>query len=727
MLDKIDLNELKKYKTVIIDESHGFRNETTQMYEELFKLCKGKKVILVSATPLNNTPIDILSQIKLFQNTRKSTLPNPEVRDLESFFKGLQARLKGLDRQKDKEDYLKIVRDNANEIREKVLKYLMVRRTRKSIETYYADDLKDQNLSFPEVVDPKPVVYSFDKKLDDIFNQTLDLIINKFSYSRYTPLLYLKNQNQLSNLDKGSQRNMGNFMKGVLLKRLESSFFAFKKSISRFIKSYESFIGAFEEKKHVYFSKKHIHRILEYIDSDDDESLQKLIEEKKAREFNAKDFNKDFIVDLRKDLKTLKIINDLWKDINYDPKLEEFERRLSKDPVLLNNKLVVFTESRETAEYLEEKLSLTLKNQVRSFSSKSDESLLREIIDNFDARKKDSNTIRILITTDILAEGVNLHRSNTVINYDIPWNPTKMMQRVGRINRVDSKHDKIYTYNFFPAGPINENVKLTEAAEAKINAFIEMLGNDAKILTDEEIKTHDLFSKLTSRNILMQDEDEPEDAELKYLSLLRKIRDNDEKLYKKIKRLPKKSRTSRKVKEGKLSLITFFRKGKLRKIYRCWKGTEPAELDFAEAASLFECNINEKSANLDKEFYQLLERNKEIFDSVFDIQTMISGTGRSNEFKIIKKIKAIVNTEDFSQDDKDFLKDVVNLLADGAVAKATSKKIMKVIGKESNPSKILYAIKENITEEFFKENPTNSAQISGPKEVILSEYLVGDK
>ena len=162
-LEKIPQEVVDKYRTVIIDEAHGFRNESTRMYEQLYRICKGKGVILVSATPLNNSPMDILAQIRLFQNSRRSTLPNPQVRDLESFFKQLQARLKGLDRQGNKKEYFKIIKENAKEIREKVLKYLMVRRTRGSIEKYYADDLKSQNLKFPKVSDPEPIIYKFDK------------------------------------------------------------------------------------------------------------------------------------------------------------------------------------------------------------------------------------------------------------------------------------------------------------------------------------------------------------------------------------------------------------------------------------------------------------------------------------------------------------------------------------------------------------------------------------
>ena len=171
---------------------------------------------------MNNTPLDILGQIKLFQKGHKSTLPHPEVRDLDKYFRKLQNRLKTLDRQKDRNEYLRIVQENANDIRENILQYLMVRRTRSSIVKYYGEDLERQGLKFPDVEDPIPIYYHFDADLDFIFNRTLHLITQKFLYSRYTPLLYLKRK--LTPIESVSQRNMGKFMKILLLKRLESSF-----------------------------------------------------------------------------------------------------------------------------------------------------------------------------------------------------------------------------------------------------------------------------------------------------------------------------------------------------------------------------------------------------------------------------------------------------------------------------------------------------------------------
>ena len=150
---------------------------------------------------------------------------------------------------------------------------------------------------------------------------------------------------------------------------------------------------------------------------------------------------------------------------------------------------------------------------------------MREIvIKNFDAKaKQPKDDYRILVSTEVLSEGVNLHRSNIVINYDIPWNPTRMMQSVGRINRVDTKFDMIYTFNFFPTTQSNDEIKLKEAAEAKINAFLTLLGGDAALLTEgEPIGSHELFNRLVSKKTITG-EDEGETSELKYLTLIKNI------------------------------------------------------------------------------------------------------------------------------------------------------------------------------------------------------------
>ncbi len=278
------LIDQREYKNIIIDEAHRFRTETTISYEDIAEICRGKRVILVSATPYNNSPKDILAQIKLFQNIRKSTIPG--VTNLEEFFGRLEGRLKKVDRQKDYNKFLDTTRSNAKEIRDKVLKYLMVRRTRTEIEKYFVEDLKKNNVQFPEVEDPKPFYYQLNDEEDKIFMETVNLITQKFKYTRYMPLLYLTKP--ISQLEEQSQRNMGGFMKVLLVKRLESSFYAFRKSIDRFIHSYEMFIKEYE-KGDVYISKGYINKIFELLEQGDDEAVQKLINEGKAEKYASSD------------------------------------------------------------------------------------------------------------------------------------------------------------------------------------------------------------------------------------------------------------------------------------------------------------------------------------------------------------------------------------------------------------------------------------------------------
>src|SRR4030043_93781 len=345
----------------------------------------------------------------------------------------LQEKLKNLDRFEEYDEFIKVTKENAKEIRENILKYLMVRRTRNEIVRYFEDDLKKQDLKFPDVADPKQVLYEFDTKLDKIFTETIKLATSTaFKYARYTSLLYLKEG--ITHPEKLAQINMGKFMKILLVKRLESSFFAFKNTLGRFIKSYETFIREYD-KGRVFVSKKHINKVFELLENDDEEAIQRLIDEDKAEEYKSEDFDESFRKDLENDLKILKQVNEMWTKIDYDPKIDKFLNLLENDNILTENKLIVFTESKETADYLEDNIRKKIGDIVLGFSGSSGAAIKEKVIENFDAKARyPKDDYRILITTEVLSEGVNLHRSNVVINYDIPWNPTRLMQRVGRLN-----------------------------------------------------------------------------------------------------------------------------------------------------------------------------------------------------------------------------------------------------------------------------------------------------
>ena len=359
-LDDLLQRDLSKYANVFIDESHRFRTETNQTYEMLAQICRGKRIILVSATPLNNTPRDILSQVKLFQNGKNSTIPN--LRNLEAFFAGLEKNLRGLDRQKDRDLYFATVEANAKATRERVLKYLMIRRTRKEIETYYGEDMRSQGLKFPEVQAPEPLFYKFSKLENQIFDETIRLLISEFKYARYKPLTYYEGKREQREVQ--SQQNIAKFMKILMVKRLESSFHAFRLTLERFINSYERMIAEFR-KGNVYISKKHTAKIFDLLEDDDQEAIEQLLAEEKADRLRAEDFSPHFIQDLESDLKILRTVRRHWEKIRRDPKWEAFADILRSQPRLKKSKLIIFTESKETAEYLADRIHKQVDPKVR--------------------------------------------------------------------------------------------------------------------------------------------------------------------------------------------------------------------------------------------------------------------------------------------------------------------------------------------------------------------------
>jgi len=735
-LDDLLQRDLSKYTNVFIDESHRFRTETNQTYEMLAQICRGKRIVLVSATPLNNTPRDILSQVKLFQNGKNSTIPN--LRNLEAFFSGMEKNLKGLDRQQDRELYFQTVQANAKSTREKVLKYLMIRRTRKEIETYYGEDMKKQGFKFPDVEDPQPLFYKFNKLENEIFDETIRLLTSEFTYARYKPLTYYEGKREQREVQ--SQKNLAKFMKILLVKRLESSFHAFRLTLERFIHSYERVITEFR-KGSVYISKKHINKIFDLLEEDNQEAIEQLLAEDKAERLSAKDFSAEFIQDLESDLKVLRDVRKFWEKVRRDPKWESFSDILRSQSKLKKSKLIIFSESKETAEYLAERIRVEVEPKVILFFGQAGEAVHKDVINNFDANAfQPCDDYRILVSTEVLSEGVNLHRSNIVINYDIPWNPTRLIQRVGRINRVDTKFDTIYTYNFFPTEESNDLIKLKEAAEAKIHAFIEMLGADSRLLTEgEEIKSHDLFARMNSKKIITG-EDEEEESELEYLTEIREVRDKNPELFTRIKRLPKKARSTKLVSNDPSakkfpSLLTYFRQGRLDKFFLALpNNTEPFELDFFAATKVLKpADPSEKRQTIPQHFYTLLDKNKKAFEvaTSLDLDDAIPRhRGSANDAYILKRLKAkeIRRYHGFTEDDEVYVQQVIQLLTDGALPRPTTKKVAEALKKEANPLKVLAILRRDIAPQFFQ--PTRAQQSVhslSPREVILSSYLLESK
>ncbi len=732
-------DKLEEVEYVFLDEAHRFRNEDTETWKELYEnICFGKKVILITATAINNKYADLLSQIKLFQRPNRSNIPT--VRNLQNFFKALENKAKKA-KEKGTKKYIDEIREGSKLIRERVLKHVMVRRTRKEVKEFFSADLDRQNLEFPEIDTPNAIAYEFDEKIESVFNETIDILKNKFIKARYTPYRYLKNLP--SEFELTRQENLGAFMKTMIIKRLESSFHAFKKTIHRFVQSHERYLQMMNSGK-IYVSRKNIFDLL---DEDNDEKINKMIEEEIVKEFESKDFTPKFKEDVQNDLECLLTIQNLWKDINLDPKIKKLISIFKKEEKLKNNKIVMFTESTETGMYLLKELSKEFPNEVLFYSSEGGRYISKnnlhnlsqkdgriEIRENFDPniKNKQKNNIRILISTDVLAEGINLHRSNVNLNYDLPWNPTRVIQRIGRVNRVGSQHKNIHVYNFFPSEKSDDEIKQKKNIISKIQAFHDCLGSDAKILTEtEEVQTFNLFGSDLYENLnkkeFYEENEDISNSELKFLKIIRDIRDNNKELYQKIALLPKKSRSGKNFKTENNSLISFFRKGKLKKFLICDEKNKTKELTFIEAIKILESTKKDQKVKLDKQFFNLLKTNKDYFNEILNnVETEhTQRRGLSTERILIETLKSLKNEKSFKDEDHQLRNKLLRIFEDGIVARMRAKEIKNELDKEKTTDglKILNIYRKHISEKFLDESIKEKVIYGGKREIILSEYL----
>jgi superfamily II DNA/RNA helicase len=609
-LHKIKNPEL--YDLVIVDEAHKFRSDTASMYNELQKLCKtktsrldgslhDKKIILVSATPLNNKPEDIANLVYLFQDSKDSTL---EEGNLQRFFREHIDRYNKLKNQKDLAFIAEEIKSIYEKIRIKVVEPLTVRRTRTDLmeNDAYRKDLEGQNIHFPDVKAPYKIYYQLDSELDSLYDKTIMYLsdkINGLKYYRYQAIKYLKpdKKSKYKKADAISIQLAG-IMKTLLVKRIDSSFYAFKQSLRRYYEANKIMLDMFSNGT-IYIAPNL--KVNELLSEDKEDELIKLIEDAKYTDptivvCTPEDFEEGFEEGIKADDAILKELVSMWDEIDVDPKLDMFIKYL-KDTLLdrsinQEGKLVVFSESKETTKYLFDSLKNQGFNKILTVHSDNRGSQLEILKQNFDANFKGEkkNDYDIVISTEVLAEGVNLHRANVIVNYDTPWNSTRLMQRIGRVNRIGSTAKEVHVFNFFPTSKVNDDIELEKKAKIKLFAFHAALGEDSQIYsTDENPESFGLFDK---------DVDEERDEKLRYLMWLRQLKQEDPDLIKRISKLPLKARTGRKSKFIPGSTIVFIRNKRRDAFTFVREDGSIEELTFLEAAKEFEARIDEKSIPL---------------------------------------------------------------------------------------------------------------------------------
>jgi len=548
------------YGLILIDESHKFRNSGTVMYKALDDLISqiGAEVGaypyigLLSATPQNNRPSDLQNQIYLFErNHSDSTLRKAMGGNIEGFFSEMNRRYgqiissshNSIEPGEFKTTIDKQKRDNElNEIsaaiRDCVLADILVRRTRTDVQKYYQHDMEAQHMVFPKISGPHSLEYKMGNKLARLFARTMDLIAQRvdenlafdeyLGYYRYRLIEFIKDP-ETKALYKGRNmdpdrfsRQLARIMQINLVKRLESSFSAFKASLANLKRYTQNMIDMWDNdtificpqidvnaelntKKH--WDKTHKTESFETCVDDIRKKIEKLNNENRNindrnREFKREDFSSDYINLLRQDLNFIEDLCDKWNQYPEDPKLDVFKRDLR--PVLFDKEknpsqqLVIFTEAIDTVNTL----VTAAENQdfrVLSITAKNRDEMESVIKENFDAnyRGEWKHDYDIIVTTEVLAEGVNLHRANTILNYDTPWNSTRLMQRIGRVNRIGSTAEFVYVYNFMPSAQGDEEINLVKKAHTKLQSFHTLFGEDSKIYSeDEEVSHYDLNTQV---------------------------------------------------------------------------------------------------------------------------------------------------------------------------------------------------------------------------------------
>lgn len=644
--DNINYKNPEDYDLIIVDEAHKFRTSNTNMYGLLELICKTpratvgndvdrrKKVMLITATPLNNKPEDIANQLYLFQDSRKSTLEG--IPNLQSFFADKIEKYKKLYLIKDHQQLVAKVKEIYEPIREKIFSELVIRRTRadiKKIPRYY-EDVVAQGMTFPDVIGPNKIEYQFNDYQEEIFFETVESIIDDLGYYRYRAIEFIdpKYADLYDNATLISQQ-LSVIMKTQLVKRLESSFQAFKKSLYRFYISNQRMIEMFKNDKIFIAPDIDVNK---FLDDGREEDLETKIEALNIESpnnqiFKAKDFSKELIEGLKRDQDILNELFEKWENIGEDPKTKKFIEQINSsffDDRNVEKKLVIFSESKETVEYIAEELRKTGRNDILAISAANNRQKFGTIRKNFDANYPDKheNNYNIIITTEVLAEGINLHRSNLILNYDIPWNATKLMQRIGRVNRIGTKAKEIFVYNFFPTAQSNNLIKLNEKALKKLQGFHSAFSEDSKVYSEEEQLIENTLGNLEPQ--------EEVDERLQYLEMVRELYENNFKEYKRIKNLPAKSRVGRlaKIKESEAkeivgekldNAILCYLRNKIKEGFYVANQKNCVEITFYQAVKLFEATKKEKPTKLVENHYdavnKAIEQFKKVYNTVYSV------------------------------------------------------------------------------------------------------------
>lgn len=523
----------------------------------------------------------------------------------------------------------------------------------------------------------------------------------KFKCARYTPLLYLKWDKEKEKYEdkffetywydfkflQWRQLNMPLFITRQLVSRFESSIYSFMISLNHFIKTYEDYIGYVEKNNVVpviswWVLDKLIKMWWVYennkwknddeddeviMDENDDneeeinenimrkENLQEFMQNSKCMFVDINDLDDDFVDCLKSDLKYLKALKERWSKIYWEDWDHKEDNKYSELKKIIEammkkkwlewekRKVVIFSQFADTTKYLFDKLYQDFDWRViRITGDVKTAKEISKIERNFDASAKEQDDdFDIIVATDSISEWVNLHRAWVIINYDIPWNPTVIVQRVGRINRIDKTLFKeLYIYNAFPSLVGKEIFQVQQVVTIKNNMLSTIFWADTKILSwNDTIWSY--FGKILKES----EEQDEEDPMMWYRSFYEDLRKRHDKDLEEAIKLPVKSKVQRwkdKLKWSEdISMIVFWKKWKVC-IFKAYnpETKEIKNIELLTWMRIFEADITEKGKEITEDWFKNIY--PELLKSLFI---------NDSEWETDKKSrKALVNMQVYRKD-----------------------------------------------------------------------------
>ena len=477
-----DLRKYRKIDLVLIDESQNFRSKGAARRENLMKLMsvgKKKQTVLLSATPINNSLMDLYYQLSIITGGDDSyfykTIGIP---DLYQYMRkaanndGLQQGLEKI---------------------QQLLDSIMVRRTRSYIKDLYKEDkINGKEIKFPRH-EYSPVTYS----LSELFGNIFETVLENIRSLKMTPYRMEWYDRSLSDEEREKHKVLASLQVVLLLKRFESSVEAIKISLRNKINLYRYIRIGLDEGK--ILRVKDFNRLImkwNSLDNDSDETENEFFT-KEIKKIKKDDIGKDYDVDaLKRDLdsdmiKLEELLGEVEK-ITKDKKLDAVEDTILKEHALdiESKKVLVFTEYTATAKHITANFRAKFKGRtVECITGTTNSETRKDMIRRFapasnllEDETLDKKEIDILISTEVLAEGQNLQDCNYVINYDLPWNPMRIVQRIGRIDRLTSTYDVIHSRACYPDKELDKILKLVGNLMGKIEVADKVVGLDTELL-----------------------------------------------------------------------------------------------------------------------------------------------------------------------------------------------------------------------------------------------------